>query len=92
MTTPLQIQREVYSFGLPIDSFPGAVTIGNMNAETNNMVADISISLAGELLDPEEMMRDDEVLASDSEFGTWLDSRQEEALAHQMAAEDDLCF
>jgi hypothetical protein len=60
-----------------------------MNVETNNMVmiADASIALPGELLDPEEMMT-----ASDPEFGAWLDNRQEEALAHQMAAEDDLCF
>jgi len=82
------------SFEPPLDSLPGAVTVGNMNStmNTGSMVADLSVALPGELLDPEEMMTDEEILASDPEFGAWLDNRQEEALAHQMAAEDDLCF
>ena len=90
------MERDGLSFLLshPLDSLPGTVTIGNMNSTTNtgSMVADLSVALPGELLDPEEMMTDDEILASDPEFGDWLNSRQEETLAHQMAAEDGLCF
>lgn len=82
------------SFEPPLDSLPGAGTIGNMNSMTNtgSMGVDLSMALPGELLDPEEMMIDEEILASDPEFGAWLDNRQEEALVHQMEAEDDLYF
>lgn len=60
-----------------------------MNNE--NPVADLSTVLPGELfdVDPEDMLTDDEVLASDLEFEAHLDARLADALAYQMEHEEE---
>jgi len=66
----------------------------NKTMYTSPMVADLSNVLPGEHLDAVEMLTEDELLAADPEFVEWLENRQEDALACQMAAEaiDDFCF
>jgi hypothetical protein len=72
-----------------------AIMLEDMNStmDTSSKIADLSKVLPGELWDAMEMPTEDELLAADPEFAEWLENRQEESLAYQMASEaDDFYF
>lgn len=54
----------------------------------NTTLPDLSIALDGEMIDPEEMLTEDEILDRDQDFQDWLDEAMERNAASMPEPDD----